>query len=69
MNYWTDGSNKGDELYSYGCVVVSDNDEVVHEACNAYDDEKYKKYRNVAGGDLRGLIRYLTCFNKQTHKH
>lgn len=68
MNYWTDGSNKGDELYSYGCVVVSDNDEVVHEACNAYDDEKYKKYRNVAGetyGVLYAILHALT--NKYTN--
>lgn len=47
IEYWTDGSNKNDLLYSFGCVVVVNN-EVVHEEAKAYSNE-YCKYRNVAG--------------------
>jgi len=56
-DYWVDGSNKGNEVFSYGCVTVRDG-EVVAKDNQAYRDHEFNQYRNVAGecfGALRAI--------------
>lgn len=57
IEYWVDGSNKGDEIYSYGCVTVRDG-EVIAKHKQAYRNSPFNQYRNVAGecfGALRAI--------------
>lgn len=48
VDYWVDGSNKLDQKFSFGCVVVED-EEVIHTAHKGYENHEYCSNRNVAG--------------------
>ena len=46
---YTDGSNIADTTYSYGFVVLDNNENLICEAYQGFKTDEYSKHRNIAG--------------------
>jgi ribonuclease HI len=61
---YTDGSNLGDTIYSFGFVVLDKDETVVCEAYQGFEPDGYSKHRNIAG-ECFGVLAAL----KWCHRH
>jgi len=46
---YTDGSNIGNTIYSYGFVLLDKVENIICEAYKGFDTNEYSKHRNIAG--------------------
>lgn len=61
---YTDGSNVGNTIYSFGFVVLDKDENVICEAYKGYAPDEYSKHRNIAG-ECFGVLNALNyCLNK-----
>ena len=60
---YTDGSNIGNTIYSFGFVLLDKDENIICQAYQGYDPNDYSKHRNIAG-ECFGVLKALEyCAN------
>ena len=60
---YTDGSNIGNTIYSFGFVLLDKDENIICQAYQGFDTNEYSKHRNIAG-ECFGVLKALEyCVN------